>query len=839
MKLKIKDNRMIKSRYSIVLLIFFMILTALNTVKSQEPDRPKQRRQFDTKITGKVIDNDTKAPIEGASAVLYGEDTTKRISGVPTDKNGIFEIEKIKPGRYELRISYIGYSTARFTGIMIAPETPQYNAGEIKLTSGSETIAEIEVTAERNIMEMGIDKKVFNVEKMLTAESGSAIDVLKNVPSVTVDSDGNVSIRGTGNVKFLINGKPSGLLANNPSTYLEQIPANMIESVEIINNPSAKYDPEGMSGIININLKKENAEDKGYNFNLNSSVGTKDKYNITTGLTYKTGNLSLYGNYGLRLFNFAMQGNSNRINYLFDSAYYFNSTTTANMRMLGHTVTGGFDYDINKKNYLGFSLSYNSRDRNRNEKPLYSNSNSNNILTYKYYRDNFETDNGYGLDATLNYKLKFDRKKEELNASVQYSKTHEDEKLNINQYNEFPFTGSPIIENDYTVENYNMLSIQADYFRPIKEKHKFEAGIKGIIRSTDNDFRVENYDYGTNSFKPNTLLSNTFKYNEQIYSAYGTYENSYKKFGYQLGLRLEEALTNSEQLTTSNKYENNYFSFFPSIYLKQGITETNEIQLSYVRRINRPNMRNLNPFIDYSDPQNLRFGNPYLKPEYINSFELGYIKYFPTFSLTSSLFYRITNDVITRYITATDSGVSYFTFENLSKAYNYGFEIIGAGSLYKWWTLNASVSYFKSELSGNINSAELNNSGYSWSAKFMSSMTFPNLFDIQLSYFYTGESVSAQGTMQPMQSLDVALKKDFLNKRMSLGIRISDLFNTQKFAFNASGTGFTGDTYRKRDSRAAFLTFTYRIGTEDRKMRRDRQRQQQQREEDNGRDNDF
>ena len=260
--------------------------------------------------------------------------------------------------------------------------------------------------------------------------------------------------------------------------------------------------------------------------------------------------------------------------------------------------------------------------------------------------------------------------------------------------------------------------------------------------------------------------------------------------------------------------------------MKQGLTTTTEAQLSFTRRINRPRLGNLNPFIDYSDPQNLRAGNPYLKPEYINGVELGFVKYLSTFALTSSVFYRITNDVITRYIIVDSNGISMMTPKNLNKATSYGLELIGNGTIEKWWNLNASASYFRTELDGNLNSTELNNSGYSWTAKLISNMSFPKIIDVQLSMFLQGKNVTPQGYTDPMFSSDIAFKKDFMNKRMSFGLRISDIFNTQKFGFNSNTSTFNTSYTRRRDSRYLFLTFTYRMGTQEKKKLRKKPNQE-------------
>jgi outer membrane receptor protein involved in Fe transport len=816
----------------IFLLTAFILLSAVLHAQ----DKPKREKRdvsnIKTKITGKVMDGETGNPLESATIQLIKLKDSSRVAGTSTGKDGTFTLEQVPFGKFDLNVSFIGYNTAVARSIMITPNEPELSIGEIKLKAGSEMVTEIEVTAERNMMEMGIDKKVFNVEKDLMSQSGTATDVLKNIPSVTVDADGKVSIRGSGNIKILINGRPSGLLSTDPAGVLDQIPASAIERIEIMNNPSAKFDPEGMSGIINIVLKKESSDDNGYLFNLSGTAGTGDKYTLNTGLSYRTGGFTVYGNYTFRLFNMTMTGALNRTNYLSDSLYFLTQSSDAKMKMLGHLANAGFDYDLDKKNYLGMSLSYSLRDRSRYENS-FTNNFTNLLAPSSFYsRNNDDSEDENGLDATLNYKHKFDKKQEELTAMFQYSLSKENNTLAIVQqnldFNNKPDGSAPQLENDYTDERMDIYTLQADYTLPLKTdpenpmklKSKVETGYKGYIRRTNSDFRVENYNYTSSSWIPNNLLSNDFLYNEQIHAVYGTYENTYKKFGYQIGLRLEESLTKSEQNASDLSYKNDYFSFFPSIFLKQGVLKDVEVQLSYTRRINRPRTGMLNPFTDYSDPQNLRAGNPYLKPEYINGFELGVVKYFTSISMTTSGFYRRLTDVITRFTTVTDTGTSLTIPQNISTGDTYGVEFITSGGLYKWWFINASASYFRTDLSGNVSSTELNNSGYSWTAKLVSNMTFKDLFDFQLSYFYQGKSVQAQGFSDPVQSLDIAFKKDFMNKRMSLGLRVSDIFNSQRWASTSTGEGYTATFNRKRDSRNAFLTFSYRIGTDDKKMKK-------------------
>lgn len=827
-----------------------LLLIALLSVNifAQDLENEKKKRDVSnikTKLTGRILDFETEKPIEAATVQIFSiKDTTKLVKGTASDSEGYFILTDFKPGKYEVRVSSIGHNTAKIKEVLVSPMEPEVNLGVIKIKLGDEFVtSEITVEAEQNFMEMGVDKKVFNVDKDINSQSGSVTDVLKNVPSVTIDSEGRISLRGSGNVKILINGKPSGLLSTDPIGVLETIPANTVDRIEVINNPSAKYDPEGMSGIINIVLKKNKTESTtGYTYNLSVNAGTGDKYNLSTGLSYKTGKWNLYGNYSYRSFNMKVSGALRSNNFLSDSLFALNTSTNMFNKMRAHLGTIGFDFDINDDNYLGMSLSYSNRKRDRSELTNYKNYDKLSNPTFFYDRHVDDVEPEDGLDANLNYRLKFQKKFQDLTISSQFSNSNENGTINTNQqnlnYNSIPTDNTPYIQNEYVDSKFKSFSLQGDYVHPLKIDDangfklisKFELGFRSQIRNTDDNYRLDTLNYSTNTFNTDASVSNDFSYNEQIHSIYGTYENKYKKFGYQVGLRLEQTFTKSEQLVTAENYDKNYFSFFPSIFLKQGLSNSFELQASFTRRINRPGMMSLNPFVIRTDPQNLRAGNPDLKPEYVNGVEIGAVKYFTAFTITSSVYYRLTTDVITRYSVFDSNGVSYNRPENLSQSRNYGIEFIGTGSLAKWWFINASASYFRIDLDGNINNAEIDNSGYSWTAKLISNMSFPNLFDIQLSYLYQGENVTPQGTFNPIQSLDFTFKKDFLKKRMSLGFRISDILNTQGFGFTQSTNTFTREFNRRRDGRALFLTFTYRIGTDDKKQQRKKPQQEENRD---------
>ena len=646
------------------------------------------------------------------------------------------------------------------------------------------------------------------------------------------------------------------MLGNDPGTTLDQMPSKLVESIEIINNPSSKYDPEGTSGIINIILKRK--QDDGYNVGFSATAGTKDKYNTSFNFSARKDKFIFNGSYNFRLNNNLGTGNMSRETFIGDSTFTYNQNSNSRDKMKSHFGTLGVDYEAGKKNLLSLSANFNIRERYSDEKSFNENLNNSGITTSEYNKEAIRDGNSYGFDINATHKLKFTRPKEELNSVFQYTASHD---INPNSIFQTEANTGALMFNqkDSTTTDVDYITFQTDYVKPLGEynpmgnfnptgnnrptqmgpgfnpgntstgspgSQKVEAGLKAAFRSNTSDYRSNYFDLTSQTWMYNSKTSNDFNYEDKIFSAYANYANKLFGIGFQVGFRAEQALTKSSQLTLRQNFENNYFSYFPSIYLLKSITPTNEIQASYTRRINRPNMFQLNPFVDYSDPQNLRKGNPGLKPEYINALELSYNKYFPTLSVTGSLFYKNINDVINRIFQVIDSTTSFTTFDNISKSKSYGLEFILSGSITKWWIINGSISYSRTEVSGNSSLGVLDNSGDAWSGKVMNSFNFKNLFDLQISYFYMGKMVQAQGTMDPLQILDVAVKKDFFHKIASLTLRVSDPFNAMRFRINSSGSDYNLNFDRKRDSRVMYLTLSVKLGTDPMKQQR-RQREQQ------------
>lgn len=772
------------------------------------------------KITGTVLDSETGKPVEFASIALFlkissGQGRDSLITGVITSSNGNFKLEQIPFGQFRIEISFIGYKALQEDNIVISPGSREINLGRLSLIPNSELLREVEVVGEKRMVEMAIDKKVFNVDKNITSAGGSATDVLQNVPSVSVDIDGNISLRGSGNVTVLIDGRPSGLTGASRSAILQQIPASSIESIEVITNPSVKYDPDGMSGIINIILKKNQAG--GANGSITAGIGTRDKYNASANLNYRNGKINAYASYSFRYNPHYGKGTMMRENFFTDSTWYLNQYSNSQRTPLSNMVKTGVDFFLNHNNTLGISAMYNRKNDLNEETIEYQNLDYLENLTGLSFRNIEEKDNADNLDITANYKHTFQKPKQNLTMDISHSSSMEvsDEKFSQQEYytNYSPAPLNPELQNTFNDRKYQVTTIQSDYSHPFHEKSKFETGYKSIIRDLENEFIFENFNYSANDWLSDSLRNNHYIYREQVHAAYGTYANAFGKLSFQAGLRLEQAFTSSEQLLNNTVNKRDYFSFFPGGHFSYQLSKSNELQLSYSKRINRPSIGSLIAWMDYDDPLNIRLGNPDLKPEYIHSVELSHALQNEKHTLTSSVYYRQVVDMIQRFRTVdAATGVATIRFENYAGAINTGFEFVSRNELFKWWGITSNLNFYRSIINATNIESDLHNEGLSWSAKMTSNFNFPANLQVQLSGHYRAPAPVAIGTMNAMYGLDLGIKKDILKGKGSINLNISDIFNTRQFGIDIAQTGYQHHFTRKRETRIGTLNFTYKFG---------------------------
>ncbi len=797
------------NKYFILSLIILMNMILFG----QDDRREINRGSFTGTIKGKVIDSSTNKPIDYANVTLFrASDSTTATGGISNEK-GEFQIGDIRPGNYFAKVSFIGYKTNVIKNISITQQNKTLELGIIKISSTSIKMGAVVVKGSSDMVVTNLDKQVINVEKDLSSAGGTALDVMQNIPALTVDIDGNISLRGNSNVTILIDGKPTGLAGLNSSDVLTSIPASSIKSVELVTNPSAKYDPDGTAGIINIVLKKRT--NLGFNGIFNLNAGTGDKYTGGTNFNYRTGDLNFFGDIAGRIFQFNRTGISNRTNFLQSGTSYLNQNSSSGYNFNMANINLGSEYLFDDYNTLSLSVQYRKFHVN----------NSGGINNYllndqsslqNYFIDNSTGDrNVHALNYTLSYKRDFDRKEQQFTADVMYNDISM-QSLAGTDYNYFTINGNPAnippsqINNTYD-NGHKEFIVQSNYIQPFDDNNRLEAGFKSSFSDLGMNYNFYNFDPSLNEWTNNYLRSNNFDYKEQIHAVYGIYTGGIGNLKYQAGVRAEDAITNSKLITSGVSYDSKYFSLYPSFYFAYDFTPLEEFKISYSRRVDRPKPWQLNPFTNYSDSLNLTYGNPGLQPEYTNSYEMGYSTIFFDFNIYSSLFLKQTSGLITQISTLTNNNITESTFENVSSEKNYGIELVANGSLFKWWRLNANASYFRADITDPILVTGTSNYSYSWTGRINSTWMLDKTLSLQISSTYNSPVVRPQGRTDAIYFTDVAVKKDFLDGRLSATLRLSDIFNTMKYSSETYGNGFTLFNTGQRDSRILYLGITYNL----------------------------
>lgn len=816
-----------RNRSLSLLFPFIFSLFTFSSIQAQE-----QATSGQGKVSGTVQDQETKAPLGFANVVLLTVRDSSLVTGATSDIEGKFELGRVPQGSFILRISSVGYPTKFIPNINILASENHVRLGAIPVKGGATQLKEVQIVTERPIVEYELDKKVVNVERDIAAQSGTVAEVMQNVPSVTVDVDGNVSLRGSSNVTILVDGKRSSLA----NLSLDQIPANLIENIEIITNPSSKYDPEGTSGVINLVLKKD--KKPGFHGSATLNAGTYENYNTSLNLNYRYFKWSINGGYDFR--HRTRPGwNSSSTTYFGDTLSYLEQNGERDNLDISHNFRLGADYFLTPKRTLSVSALYRTDDEEGSNSIFYRFLNEDRQLTSSRNRRTEDTEEGYNVDLTMGYRQVFERKGQELTADLIFTDNVDEEK---SLFTEYELTSSALaqIQNTITDDKNRRFVAQADYAYPISENSRFETGFRSSLQRLDEDSRFFDFDNKSNQFVYNDTISNHFVYDEHVHALYGIYNNKHKRISYQLGLRAEQTLTTSDQRTSNEVFKNDYFSLFPSLFVTHDINKDNKVQFSYSRRINRPRSRFLNPFVDLSDKYNVDYGNPELMPEFINSLELGYLRYWGSSSLNISTFYRHTTDQIQRLRTSSnvtdENGETFIrtetTFINLSDGTSYGVELAATHEPTKWWRLNGGITGFQTELNDTQGDTELSNSQLSWNAKINSTMTVWKNMDIQLSGNYRSPMASIQGRIKEMYSADLGIKKDVLKKKGTILFRVSDIFDTREFNFLSYSDNFRTESNNKRQSRIFYIGFTYRLNSEN--SGRERRRVEQ-----NGGDEDF
>lgn len=737
------------------------------------------------KISGVIMDLELNEPIPFAS-ILIKDENGELVSGNSSNEDGTFTIDKIPAGTYDLLVQFIGYKTHE-QKITISTRNTNVELGTIGLEADVSQLDDVTVVAERSTIEQRIDRKVINIGKDLTTVGATASDIMGNLPTITVDQDGNIAMRGNDNVRILVDGKPTNIPA---AELLKQIPSTSIKSVELITNPSAKYNPEGMSGIINIVLHKNS--NLGFNGSLNTGVTISEntRYNGSLDLNYRTGKFNFFGNFGA---NAGKRKNTGLIENLAANAreeLYFLSDN------FSYLYKVGVDYYMNEKNTFSF---YTNQNRFEGET-----SGEANILFQDFPEQNIFQDflfDNENISSTYNFVFKSEFAKEghnlELEADYNVIDGSDDALFNFNE--------DAAGFEDYRDNSQNDISnttINLDYVNPLTEEMKLEMGAELRLRTSENNYSSTN---------PN-ITDAIFDYDNSIYSFYTTFGQTLGKWSYQLGARLEqydvEALYNGD-----NIFEDDYFTVYPTAFASYKISEKKSLQASFGRRVDRPGLNQVNPVRDFSSPRITVAGNPELDPQFTNSIELNYTQNFEKGNLTAGVFYRMINNEINQTLLEDPEDPSrlLLTFRNGEDNSAYGTELSGSYKPYKWWSINPSFEVYIQNVRGFIGTEYLEVENTALNFRVNQSFNATEKLTFQLFALYRSPFQELQISAEEMYFINAGARYSVLDDKGTISVNFNDIFDTQRFQFTADLPYPQRGTF-KPESQSVYIGFSYRFG---------------------------
>lgn len=812
------------------LLIFFLSLNFSSFAQNQTYT-----------ISGKVIDDDMGVPLEYATVSITKPNDPNFIDGSVTDENGNFSIE-VPEGTYNIIVEFISFEKKRFNNRRVNSDL---NLGTIELGIGSDSLDEVVVVAETTQVEVRLDKKIYNIGKDLTTAGGTVSDALNNIPSVAVDVEGGISLRGNDNVRILINGKPSAMAGFGSTDVLAQLPAESIERVEVITSPSARYDAEGSAGILNIILRKEKT--LGFNGSLTTNIGYPESYGISANVNLRTDKFNIFNTTG---YNYRTSPGGGFSDTRYSAGQFDRVIEDRDINRLSRSFNTnlGFEYYLNDASSITMTNFFrfgNDADENFN----FSDRFMEGSLVQQTVRREYERERDQSYQLALNYINRFNNAGHQLTADFQYGVDKERQPAIVTETATLDLTEEGVgffpSEDVYIEDRENEFLIQADYVLPIGEDTQFEAGYRGNFEEQITDYRLRIEDEETGQLERSNL-SNIFTYTENINALYTQYGTKFGDFSFLLGLRLENTqlkgvidspLTDEELreefgFKINTNFYNNYLGLFPTVNLIYELSETEIVTLGYNRRINRPRGWFINPFPSRASRTNVFQGNPNLSPAYASAFDLGYLKRWEKLTFTSSVYFQHETDAFERVQQGTGqffNGIEIIRTIpiNLSTNQRIGAE---AGLLYnpaRWLRLNGSFNFFQFETEGEFNGVDYGAKNNSWFARFSSKITLPGKIDWQTNAFYRGPSENAQTRTEGIFSLDLALSKEIFNENATLSLNVRDALNSRIRDQFTVTERFTQESEFQWRQRSVTLSMIYRFN----EKKRDQQRRSREREE--------
>ncbi len=790
-----------------VFTILFLLLVA--TVQQATAQNKNGR------ISGVVKDAGGKT-IEAATVSLLRVKDTSLVKVAVSNKIGEFEFDRIENGKYRVQVSAVGFTKASSEIVEVTELVPAIQLTDFELPLTGKALGEVTVTAKRPMVENKIDKMVVNVDAFITNAGGTALDVLEKSPGITLDREGNVSLKGKAGVIILVDGKQTFLAGQDLVNYLRNMPSNQLDQIEIMTQPSAKFDASGNSGVINIKTKKN--KQSGFNGTINLAYiqGVYPKSPNSININYRKNKVNLFSSYNYSYW----EGFSDlsilrkfRDNTTKEITSVFDQLSNNRFKGINHSFRMGMDYSPNKKTSLGFAVNgiYNPRRFGANSRSDIYDGQSNLDSTNMAISNSKDPWKNMGIN--LNFRRVLDTTGKELSADVDYlvyRSRSQQVSDNFTYHQPGDVLSDSFLLRGYLPSDIKILSARVDYTHPLKKGSKFEAGLKSSYVQTDNDAQYNVFNNEAGSWEKDITRSNHFLYDENINAAYVNYSRQMKKWGVQTGLRMEHTSSSGKQITDPVPVKRDYFQVFPTMYLSYIANKNNNFGLSYGRRIERPNYRDMNPFQFFLDQYTYQQGNPYLTPQFSHNVEFSHnLKG----RLTTTLNFTQTTDIISDVLKQNnETKVTYLTKENIATRKNVGIAVSYNAPITKWWTTSIFANIFNNHFEGFVNNSALNADITSGMANMNNQLKFGKGWGGEVSGFYRSKMQEGLMIAYPMGVVSFGASKQVLKSKGTLKLNVIDPFYIQKFSGTTQFGEIDTQIHSQWDNRRVSFNFTYRFG---------------------------
>lgn len=758
-------------------------------------------------ITGQLIDSQNKESLPFATVRVFNVSDSSLVTGETSDINGRFAISAPK-GSFYIWIDFVGYKRKQIAAFQLNEGNKQLKLGELLIAPNTEMLDEVEVTGTRMQAEYQLDKRVYNVGNDVANIGANASLLLDNLPSVTVDVvEGTISLRGSQNVRVLIDGKPAALSGMSSAEALRNLQSDMIERVEVVTNPSARYDAEGEAGVINIVLKKNRR--KGVNGSFNANLGFPMNTGASASINYRKNSFNFFGSYGVSYRKTPGGGSSLQRFIEEDTSYYYERTRDHDRESFSQNARIGLDYYITPTFSVTASANLNYSDEYNEVLLNYYDYSGEDVLTQEVGRQQYETETDESWGVGVSLKKEFERKGHTWTFDWNWSDDNELELADLFEQNRTFASIKDITQYSSNLEAQNNWFVQTDYIRPFADKGQIEMGVRGTSRVIDNEYLVEE-ELEDGSFEPLPDFNNNFKYDEDIWASYFIIGNGNDRISWQLGLRGEYTLIGTELTVTNEQNTQEYFGLFPSAFLSYNFDKQTSVQLSYSRRLSRPRFRWLLPFSNFSDSRNFRAGNPNLRPEYTNSFEVGFLENWDAGSILTSVYYRHRTDIVQRITRVVNGDETISQPVNLAVQHAIGLEIAWSQDITNWWSLDANTNLYREETQGNYEGESLNAETFTMSGRASSRLKYQG-FNFQTSFRYRAPRQTPQGRRKAVAVMDFGVARDLWEGKGTLSLSVRDLFNSRRWRSVIDTPTYYSESDFQWRARQVMLSFSYRL----------------------------